>query len=298
MTRTAGWISLRHKTKNLGNSFIDDATWALLDRPDRISASAFEPMIEREIVALSASNTVVLPGATLLDVGEHPIALGLERISAPKLALGVAFCATDARTNLAVAEAIGQPIGSRDPFTHERLLHAGLDSELVGCTTLTIGEAERWRDPTGYVVCSLGVGPQADLARCVKAIAHRHPVIIAEHAPSLQARFALDADVRWEAPDSLESIKALYAAAAAVVTGRIHGALPAIALGVRTLFFSDWRDSRYSLLDAMGVSVHPGQPDTLIGALDALLDARPSLEPLEKAAEFRQRMTRFVDRFW
>ena len=161
-----GWLSLCAGAVNKGNAVIEDATWRLLGQPHRLEFSSFVPLPAERLLEINSLPALILPGATLLDSAEHPIAAMLAQVRCQKLAVGVACCTQPPEgCSLELAAAIGQPIGSRDPFTHAVLRSAGIESEFVGCSTLHIDTAQRWHDRDGPVVFSLGRGEQEPLER-------------------------------------------------------------------------------------------------------------------------------------
>lgn len=296
----ASWLSLRIGSVNHGNFIIDEASWAMLGQPERREYSSFMPLGEEEIKEIDKTPVLVLPGATLLDASEHPISASLDKIRCPKLAIAVALCTTSRhQIDLSIAAAISCPIGSRDPFTHEVLKDAGIDSRLVGCSTLMIGDAKRWEHRQGPVVFSLGRGDQAPLQQCVMDAARHYDVEVVQHVPTLQPRFQCSSGVRWMDLCDLTGLKKIYSRASLVVTGRIHGALPAVALGVPVIFFSSYRDSRFSIVEHLGIECVAPEPELVSRRItDVLTSGVMSTEPLEKASILRNNMRKFLAQYW
>lgn len=116
------------------------------------------------------------------------------------------------------------PVGARDLWTHEILRRNDIEAYFSGCLTLTL------QKPVGAAAHGAVVVNDLDpeLAAAVRTAA-RARVISSTHeaqAPhEARARLAL-----------AESLLALYAGACAVVTSRLHCALPCLAIGTPVLF--------------------------------------------------------------
>ncbi|HET7464269.1 MAG TPA: polysaccharide pyruvyl transferase family protein [Longimicrobium sp.] len=116
------------------------------------------------------------------------------------------------------------PVGARDRRTLELLRRAGVDAEYSGCLTLTLPP----RDPAAVgdrvVASCLPDALAAALARRT-----RRPPVRVDH---LDTRTA-GPQARMERAQALLDV---YARARAVVTTRLHCALPCLALGTPVLF--------------------------------------------------------------
>jgi hypothetical protein len=135
-------------------------------------------------------------------------------------------------------------------------LEKGYNVEYVGCPVLFLNDKHDIQD-NGYVAISL---PRGNSASFLKAVIEKFPKIHKsvlihenrEHAlvskypqlqlvqPKMDGRYLLD----------------FYKYASCVVTGRLHGCLPAIAYNKPVLYVSDGEDSRDSLLTDIGVNIH------------------------------------------
>jgi len=293
------WLSLSRESENKGNLIIEYALRRMLKvkRPT-VEVSAFSELTEEDIFRINSCQLMVLPGATLLDPAENVATKKLDRITCYKLAIGVAFCTGDGNVDLSVARSINLPIGSRDPYTHKRLRAAGLKSCFVGCPTLFVGRATKWRQQEGPIIISLGLGPQRCLQECVAACAAFDRVILLEHVPRLQPRFLLPENIqRIEIEDAQQAIE-LYSSAAAVLTGRIHGYLTCISLGVPVTFFGTWYDSRFSLLEYLGAQIHKPDPHRITYVVDTMLrGTKLPIHCLERAETLRIAMVKYLSRF-
>lgn len=115
------------------------------------------------------------------------------------------------------------PIGARDRSTLAALQKAGIPAYFSGCLTLTLPRCEAARGDT-IVACDLPEPIARELERRYPGRVIRTTHIFADALPddvrSAQAQALLD----------------LYGAARAVVTTRVHCALPCLALGTPVLY--------------------------------------------------------------
>lgn len=296
MNTPVGWLSLAD-SHNRGNQLIEYATANILgERGPLIAVSSFTLPSEADMLDLHRCSCVILPGATQLDVAEHPIAPVIRQLRLPVIAPGVALCRKEGTPDLAIARAIKNEIGARDPYTYRTLVNAGIPARLVGCSTLFLGRSAHWQQREGPIVISLGRGPQKLLQECIRSCAGLAPVILLEHVPDLQPVFPLPDNVTrilWQ--DPLQAM-ALYSSASVVLTGRIHGCLPCIALGTPVLFFGEWYDSRYSLLEYLGIDVLFPDPVKISAAVKKILEGHmPPADCFSRAEELRSSMTAFIN---
>lgn len=121
-------------------------------------------------------------------------------------------------------------IGARDPATHNNLQHAGINSDMIGCSTLTFDRYTGTRSGT-YSVDFKGPGTR---------LTHNLPP---------------DMSVKEQWSRALEYIN-YYRTAERVYTTRLHVTLSCLALGTPVRFVPPKRKyapSRYSLLRHLGV---------------------------------------------
>lgn len=120
------------------------------------------------------------------------------------------------------------PVGARDCFTADLLARYDIPSYLSGCLTLTLSaEAERTRRSDAVVAC--------DLSPAVFAHLRRH----LPHEPVLATHSGAACRTTAEQDAAAARLLALYAGARAVVTTRLHAALPCLALGTPVLLIHD-----------------------------------------------------------
>ncbi|MCC6553281.1 MAG: polysaccharide pyruvyl transferase family protein [Polyangiaceae bacterium] len=296
-TRRYALLSITHDCVNRGNLIIEHATREVLGLgPDVLAVDAHRRIPPAELDAVNARDALILPGATLLQPEDHAAAADLPGVTCPVLPLGVAMRSALDVPDDSVARLMKLPVGSRDPFTHRALVARGIPSRLVGCQTLLLGAASRWREQDGPIVVSLGLGDQAPLEACVQACADVGSTVVLAHAPGRQRDHFSASDVTCCDLDSAEQALALLRRASVVVTGRIHAMLACITLGTPAIFLGGWFDSRYSLLEHLGVPVEPPVPARIRRLVERARGGRPPpTRCLEAADALRRSMRSYLD---
>lgn len=288
-------LSIIHACVNRGNLIIEHAARRVLGlESPAVVIDVHQPLSQEAAAAASRCRAVVLPGATLLQPEDHASAAGLASIDSPLLAIGTALRSMDGNADLAVARVVRTVVGSRDPFTHDALTRAGLPSRLVGCPSLFLGDAQGWRPRTGPIVFSPGLGAQGPLEECARACASVAPTVLLQHAPARQA-FDIP-NVRAEPLTSAEGAIDLIRSASVVVTSRMHAFLVAMICGVPAVFLGGWYDSRYSLLEYLGVPIEPPVPQRLVKLLHRI--GRGDLPPevcFQRAQTLRESMRAWIE---
>ncbi|MDY7091527.1 MAG: polysaccharide pyruvyl transferase family protein [Acidobacteriota bacterium] len=286
---------------NRGNLIIEHAVRSCFGFPNfAVEINAHRPLGEKELEAIHRCRALVLPGATLLQPEDHATAPGLAAVEIPILTPGVALRSPEDLADLALAQQLSQTVGSRDPFTHRSLRNAGLESALVGCPTLLLGDAERWKLRPGPVVFSPGLGFQELIAASIKACAAVAPTVALLHAPERQDLSGLGlaaGDVEAVPLDSAEQAHELIAGASVVVTSRIHALLTALVHGTPAFFLGPWYDSRYSLVEYLGVPIEPPVPRRLQRLVEGAVSGRrlPPATPFRRARTLRRNLVRWFD---
>ena len=285
-----GLLSITPSCVNRGNLIIEHAARCVLglDRP-LVEVDAHRPLTRTEADALNGCRAVLLPGATLLQPEDHEAVGQLSSLRVPIVAFGTALRSLSGIPDLTVASRIGTVIGSRDPFTHQALTEAGLPSRLVGCPVLMLASAPGWRPREGPIVYSLGLGDQEIQEGCVRVCAEIAPTVLLLHAPERQ-RPGLQVPGLTTVPlDGAEQALDLIRGASVVVTSRMHAYLTALLFGVPALFLGGWYDSRYSLLEYLGVPIEPPVPERVRRLVTGCLDGSrlPPEACFERAGRLR-----------
>ena len=148
------------------------------------------------------------------------------------------------------------------------------------------------------VVVSPGLGPQEPIRDCVRACAAVAPTVLLLHAPDRQGAAELgldDGTVEVRGLDSAEQAFALIAGASVVVTGRIHALLSAIIHGTPAIFLGPWYDSRYSLVEDLGVPIEPPVARRIARLVEAVHTGElPPSTVFGRAARLRANLVRWL----
>jgi hypothetical protein len=289
-------LSIVPKCINRGNIVIEAATRQVLGLgASTLSVNAHSRISSENLKLINRSKALILPGATLLQPGDHPAVDDLPAVKVPILALGVALRSPLDVIDLKVARHIKLPIGSRDPFTHQALHSRGLKSHLVGCQTLLLGQASRWQERKGPVLFCPGLGsiqPQED---CIRSCVDIDKTIVLCHAPAVQMYNSRHPDVDVVPLEGLDQVLSLIESASVVVTGRIHGFLLSLVKGTPAIFLGGWYDSRYSLLDFLAVPIEPPVPRRISRIVERVRNGKlPDDRCFQSAKKLRISMRAFL----
>lgn len=291
-------VSIDQGCINRGNLIIQRATEHVLGLSDStFEINAYSRIGAKNLKQLNISKALILPGATLLQPGDHLAMNDISAVKIPILAVGVCLRSVLDLADLSVARSIKLPIGSRDPFTHRALRAHGLESHLVGCQTLFLGRASGWLEREGPILFCPGLGNQQVQNECLLACTVVGPTIVLSHAPDVE-RFMFDTSNPKVLPlaGAAQAIS-LISSASVVVTGRIHALLLCLAFGTPAVFLGGWYDSRYSLLELLGVSVEPPIPKRIQRILERVRGGQgPPEYCFQVADNLRASMREFLDR--
>lgn len=144
------------------------------------------------------------------------------------------------------------PVGARDHATQALLEAHGIDSHYSGCLTLTLPARPDAPRHDRVIACDLPDTVIEELARRTA-----QPPLVVTH---------IDTTTRGVAPRLARAELLLdhYAGARAVVTSRLHCALPCLALGTPVLFLPVQRD-RYRLQPALDLTTWTTEREFLKG---------------------------------
>jgi len=313
------WSSITQGACNYGNWLIEWSLEQILKLPKPLLVfDSFKPLDSSLIEQINRNSSFVIsPGCTTLQVGQNKSYEAFDRITVPKPCFGGCLWQTGStgiltilaraigpgtvskkrdRTiepDLSVARNLSQPIGSRDTYTHEVLKNAGIESYLIGCPTLlSQGPVTKWRKISGnkMVVSLSRFSLPAQLSLLVK-LRRRWDITVMIHEPYEKKIMRLISGIKTVEFESPEQFINQYKNADIVVTGRLHGVLPAIRFGTRVVFYGNPSDTRLSLLGFLGVPIRKLSMDLV--ELNELPEINtPSPVVFEKANELRRA---FVD---
>jgi len=264
------YANFTDSSSNFGNHIIDFATRHILASRIPDPAQEFDSFVDAP--PPGSYDFVLLPGCTMITVGQNPGLNRIEELGCPVYGLAlslwaslprpgvlfrkrIVFASQAAPPDLTIARKLRQPIGARDSYTYRVLRMNGMDTYYAGCPTLFLPADGVCDD--GYVLMSLGRGRVRTQTYAAHRLARRHTVIGIVHEEGDYERFRA---AGWKLPlvtyeGDTELYLSYFKRASVVISGRLHGALPALAFGKR-LFYFGTRDSRTTILDDLGVRIH------------------------------------------
>lgn len=268
---------------NLGNQLIEYALQRILGLPAPMhKASMFRPLSDMDLEVFNSCDFVLLPGATILadGPGQSEALSSLHKLRVPVYCTAASgWSPRFPYHDRQVLEQITPPIGARDPDTLSHLDRLGIPAVLVGCPTAYLPPLGR--EPTQVV---FGFGrKQTDWQK--GAMAHwracsDRPCVAAVQEPAFGGKLADALDMAWFSYDDPRRVYRQFSRAHEVVTGRLHGLLPAISQRRPVALFGDPDDSRFTLVKHLGITMTPygapfeiQPPGTYEPALLALHDA-------------------------
>ena len=258
------------RSRNFGNLVIDYATRYLM-RDEFPAAAAEFDSFDRKI-PLGSYDFVLVPGGTMITAGQNPGLEHIEQLGCPVYCLAGSLWTSTASpglllrkrvirfrqppmVDLRIVRKMTPPVGCRDRFTYELLRAEGIESYYTGCPTLMLPDDGVADD--GYVLMSLGRGFVRTQTRYAARLARRHHIVGIVHEVDDYQRFRA---AGWKLPlvtycGDLDLYLSYFKRAAVVVSGRLHGVLPALGYD-KPVFYYGTRDTRTTILDDLGVPVH------------------------------------------
>lgn len=295
------WVSITQMPSafNYGNRLIEHCLKDLLGLPiPSVTIDAYEHPTAAQLEQVRECDFMILPGCTLLQMGEHPAMEEISRMSLPRFCFGGAFNSKHPFPDTTYCRPLWQPIGARDPFTHNRLRRQNIRSELIGCPTMFSGMADRFEETdSGLVVFNFARHFFRHQVKILEVLRERHPVSVVLQQES-QRRFVPEGVqiVEYEDPGLIIET---YSRASLVVTGRLHGALPAIACGTPVLFCYLVPDSRQSLLSHLKIPLHNLLDPRLSTVAVEMAERRRDLPAViyTRLGDLRERFLSYVGQF-
>lgn len=264
------YANFTDSSSNFGNHIIDFATRHILESRIPPPALHFDSFADPPPPGLY--DFVLLPGCTMITAGQNPGLNRIEQLGCPIYGLALSFWVSLPRPgflvrkrivlaeratppDLSIARKLRQPIGARDSYTYRVLRTHGMETYYVGCPTLFLPADGVCDD--GYVLMSLGRGRVRTQTYAAHRLSRRHTIVGIVHEPADYDRFRA---AGWKLPlvtyeGDTELYISYFKRASVVISGRLHGALPALAFGKRVFYFGT-RDSRTTILEDLGVRIH------------------------------------------
>lgn len=273
---TYAWFSISKGCLNYANGLIEQETDKLLKiTGDRKIYSIFEYLSDIDIEYINNNcSFVIIPGCTTLHDSTKGIDLTpqeiiddprrgykattrLKDIKVPIYDIGGAFGSNEPTLN--VAKYIHQPIGVRDPFTDDILKNNGIKSILIGCSTLFVGNATNWEySNNGRVVFNFGAGLIDKQVKLLMQLNNMYPniFIVLQEKDQIDIVDKYHLNNKLVAYHNISEILSLYKNAKCIITGRLHAALPSIALGTPVIFIETHESGRFSLLEYLTLPIN------------------------------------------
>lgn len=138
------------------------------------------------------------------------------------------------------------PIGCRDRFTENKLKELGVDAYFSNCMTLTFPHRDFTPSKTTFIMVDVPFLKISDqMLSQSEFFTHTFPEVYPE-----REKFAL----------AKLLIEHYRKKASAVITTRLHCALPCLAMGIPVLFIGNEKDTRFSSLSELHVKIyHPSE---------------------------------------
>lgn len=257
---------------NYGNLIIDFATKRLLKNQLQLKYEEFD-CLNGGGLPQGEYDFAIIPGCTLLTAGQSQGLRSLSELNIPIYCLAGNIWAPQKpygfllRTrvlrfrqppepDLGIVRLCRQPVGCRDPYTYDQITRAGIQAIYMGCPTLLLPNDDTGND--GFVLFSFGRHHLRTQVRYGRQLSHDANVIGICHQKNDYDRIRA---AGWRLPlvdyhGDLDMYLSYFKRASVVITGRLHGALPALAYGKRVFYFGT-NDSRTTILDDLGVPIHP-----------------------------------------
>lgn len=253
------WVSITKSCVNFGNFQIEFCLKKILEehgftqKPD-FFVDGFVVNSKKIAEEVNKTDFLLVPGCTTLTVKHYPgLQSIIENIKVPIFNLGAAFFGQPDQDSIPYFKYFYQPIGVRDPESENFLKQNNIPVKLIGCPTLFSGTAEKFENrQTNKIVFIFGLKEIENQKEILKMLIQKKydiQLLIQEKSQKkLIKEFNLNPIIY-----SPENLMNALKDARLMVTGRLHGALPAIACGTPVFFTQTVDDSRFSLLNYLGI---------------------------------------------
>lgn len=267
------WTSITKSCTNAGNFLIEYNLKKILEekgiREPAVVLDAFDNT-RNDLDKLKGVDFIFVPGCTTLSTHHYPALKKIiedDGLSLPIYNIGAAFFGQPHEDSIALLKRYFSPIGTRDPLSDEYLKKHDIETMLIGCPTLFSGKAESLAiNDSNKVLFVFGLNhfdEQIELVKKIIAAGYRVTTIAQEkHQVEIAAKAGIE--ILDYSPEAL--ISAINESRI-VVTGRLHAALPAIACGIPVYFINTLKDSRFSLLEYLGLKLN-----SIDSALNEIVD--------------------------
>lgn len=134
-----------------------------------------------------------------------------------------------------------EPIGCRDRYTADNLAKAGLETFYSKCLTLTLEKREKAPEHGWNIIVDVPTLLPRHIEENAIQVSHFVASDVPEPEKMLRARKLLN----------------LYRdQAKTIITGRLHCALPAVAMGIPVVYLGDPDEYRTAIIEDIGLPIH------------------------------------------
>ena len=288
--------------KNFGNVLIERCLRRLIPiNGSELRVDSFRPLEQTTIDQINRTRFLVVPGCTTIQTGHNPAMLALKQISIPIYVFGAAFKSMgNGFPSQDAVTGIGQVLGARDSFTESRLRHFGFHTSLIGCPTLWSG-SRPLGSRSGPIAFSFARATDANAEKqlfLLDKLSARTEVVVLVHEDRHDDIWPRSNFRKVSLQDYDETLECLRSCSA-LVTGRLHSLLPAVANGVPSVFFFDKYDSRMQLVQDVGLTIMRLEPDRIVNGFDELVEGCIANERAVTARLFflRRMFTSYISMF-
>jgi polysaccharide pyruvyl transferase WcaK-like protein len=253
-----GMISIDYGSVNLGNRLIEFAVKKLLLLPKPyVTISMFKFPTDREIAQLNKCDFILVPGSTVLAKapGNSDALAALNRMNPPKFCIAASGWKPRYHYYTEAMQQLTPPIGCRDPKTLNICKSLNIPAILTGCPTAYLNKLTIEKPKVPFSIIGFG-RKNTDLQL---ALFHklRGKYIAAIQEKKFAMPLIKKLKIQHFTYEDVQSVMQWYAKASFVLTGRLHGVLPALSQHKKVMFFGNPKDSRFSLLEYLGIKVTP-----------------------------------------
>lgn len=280
-------ISIDKGSVNLGNRIIEYAVKSLLRLPEPVIAvSAFSVPSQDQIDIINGTDFLIVPGSTTLanGPGQCEASSCFDKIKVPIFCVGASVWLPRYGMNSAMAKRLTQPVGARDPLTHKVLLSMGIQSMLVGCPVMHLRKLDITNPFESYTLIGFARENHSWQESLFKTLCGKKIAAVQEYS---EVPLAKSSSTEMFDYSNIENVMQKYAQCSRVVTGRLHGALPAISQKKPVHFFGNKNDSRFSLLEDLHV-----RTNSMGGSTDITYSNPEHYR--EKVEEYRSRFYEWI----
>lgn len=240
---------------NQGNLLIEKSLNKVLDLPaPKYAFSMFSRLSDEDIDKINSTDFVLCAGSTIFAKasGNSDALADFGKVSVPKFCASASGWSPKFPVYKEALKLFDGPIGARDPHIAGVCKELGKEHIFTGCPTAYLPlENELRRED----LCIVGYGREnsGTQLKVFREFGKKFKLFSSIQESGYCGKLAETLGVLSFSYSRYEQAYKNYRKATLVVTGRLHGVLPALSQRTPVLFFGDNRDSRFTLLSYLGV---------------------------------------------